>query len=154
MPTTPPTTLTMRPDEVIAATLMAINAEDDRPIIPPTAINWIAPRIAAALAEADHEVVGQQALLLGAWRDPGYQAGLLRHMRGELYEQCVGDHLAPVTRPQYTLHESPEFEAAIADGVTEGDAPMSDALTDEQVAAMGDDRYIVVRLTCKARTLP
>ncbi len=145
-----------RLDVRIAQALLVINARyGDRPLIPPTAINWIAPELAEAVRGAyDHEVVAQQAVWLGAWRDGGYREALLRQMRGSLFEQCLDDGLAPVDRPQHTLHLSPEFEAAIADGATEGTAPISEPLTDDRVATLSDERHVVVRMIAKARRLP
>lgn len=152
-----------RVDGAIAGALLAINARYDRPLIPPTAINWLAPEIAEVVnGYYDEEHVESEAVHAAAWtmdQYEHYREALLRRLRQRLFEHLWLHDLALAAKPVYEAYVPPVY----IDPATVGhaDVPLgmlSGPYTDQQVRVLaaqdnGPD-WLVIRLAARLRRLP
>jgi GNAT superfamily N-acetyltransferase len=140
-------------DGAIAHALLAINDRyEDRPLIPPTAINWLAPELAAAVnAHTDAEHVETRLEVARAYRDRGYREAMLRAMRAELWEWVMDNGYTLAARPTVEVRHHPDWPRP-------GYPPLRPAnphpLTDDQLARVEDTAVLEVQVRARLRLLP
>jgi hypothetical protein len=134
-------------DGAIAAALLDVNERMGGAFIPPTAIDWLAPELAAAANAAhDGQIGGSRLVRVAEWRDEAHRQHVVRTLRREMYERLDANAQTLVARPTVTLHRMQPLTA-----VDESDA---EPLTDEQAEALSGFDLIEVRLSAPVRTLP